>query len=491
MNRLRIWRRISATIAITMSALLIGDSASAGRQAVRTSRATPFTQGCAGEQTPTTLYTNSEVQPTLAIDPGDPRHLVGTYQVDRWQDGGSRGAVVVTSFDGGRSWSRSTPPLTECAGGDEENGGDFKRILDVWSTIGLDGTVYLTSLTITGGLFSPESEHAIQVTKSADGGRTWSDPETITRESGMALNDFPTITADPTDSRYVYLAWCRIGTRDDGQSTGPMYLARSSDGGKTWEQPRPIFDGGLNTYGFAGSVEVLPNGVLVFPFTAISEDPVTHERGFQAMAIRSADKGRTWSQPVKISEMRSAGVKDPDTGTPIAEAGYFMHSAMDGRGVLYTAWQDSRFSGGARDAVVVARSTDGGLTWSEPVAASGDPSVPAFSLSLAARRDGTVGVTYYDFRPNTPDPVTLPTDFWLATSTDAGATWSERKVDGPSDLAVVPKADIFGPTPYLYMGAQYGLVAGRNSFVSLFAKPNDGDLDNRTDIYATSIYGRG
>ena len=57
--------------------------------------------------------------------------------------------------------------------------------------------------------------------------------------------------------------------------------------------------------------------------------------------------------------------------------------------------------------------------------------------SVAIRDDGTIGVAYYDFRSNTPDPATLLTDYWLATSSD-GVTWSERRVAGPFDYATAP-----------------------------------------------------
>jgi hypothetical protein len=35
-------------------------------------------------------------------------------------------------------------------------------------------------------------------------------------------------------------------------------------------------------------------------------------------------------------------------------------------GSLFVVWQDSRFSNGARDAIALARSDDGGFTWSAP-----------------------------------------------------------------------------------------------------------------------------
>ena len=37
----------------------------------------------------------------------------------------------------------------------------------------------------------------------------------------------------------------------------------------------------------------------------------------------------------------------------------------------------------------------------------------AFTPSVDVAADGTVAVTYYDFRNNTPTPATLPTDYFV------------------------------------------------------------------------------
>jgi len=53
----------------------------------------------------------------------------------------------------------------------------------------------------------------------------------------------------------------------------------------------------------------------------------------------------------------------------------------------------------------------------------------AFTPAVRVAADGTIGVTYYDFRNNTTDPATLPTDLFLVHSHDQGLTWkSETRV---------------------------------------------------------------
>jgi hypothetical protein len=117
-------------------------------------------------------------------------------------------------------------------------------------------------------------------------------------------------------------------------------------------------------------------------------------------------------------------VVDPDglaptgirTGDLLFDVAVDLSPGSPGFGKVYAVWQDARFSGLARDEIAFAMSTDGGDTWSAPIKLNQTPTnVPsgnrqAFTPSVHVSADGTVGVTYYDFRNNTPDPTTLPTD---------------------------------------------------------------------------------
>ena len=108
------------------------------------------------------------------------------------------------------------------------------------------------------------------------------------------------------------------------------------------------------------------------------------------------------------------------------------------------------------------------------------PAVQAFSPTVAVRDDGTIGVTYYDFRNNTPDPTTLPTDLWLTQSSD-GVTWRESHVSGPFDLSIAPFA--LG----LFLGDYHGLTSVGGAFVPFYVQTNNGNLANRTDVFASLV----
>jgi hypothetical protein len=107
--------------------------------------------------------------------------------------------------------------------------------------------------------------------------------------------------------------------------------------------------------------------------------------------------------------------------------------------------------------------------------------VAAFVPAVHVRADGMIGVTYYDFRPNTTDPNTLFTNLWLARSTDA-VNWQESQVAGPFDLATAPLS-LAGNANGYFVGDYMGLASTGNVFVPFFARTT-GANGNRTDIFA-------
>ena len=78
-------------------------------------------------------YLNSEVEPWVAVDPTDGNHLVGSWQQDRWNDGGANGLASAYSTDGGASWTGVPLPFTSCYGA---GGLDYQRASDPWVSIG-------------------------------------------------------------------------------------------------------------------------------------------------------------------------------------------------------------------------------------------------------------------------------------------------------------------------------------------------------------------
>jgi hypothetical protein len=466
----------AASVFLACTTLLGGPAPAAGAPGVdaltfRVTRLSPFQHDCNGVAQKGKLYKAAEVEPFVASNPLDPLNLVGVWQQDRWSNGGAQGQGTAYSFDGGITWTRMYLPFTRCAGGNAANGGDFERASDPWVSFSPNGVVHQIALTLSFNALPDQPVSALLASRSLDGGITWSPAATLEADTAEHFNDKDTITADPTDSNYVYATWDRLSSVQ-GEGAGPTMLARSVDNGAHWEPARIAYDPGATAQTIGNRIEVLPDGTLVDLFTLLDYTAQTST----LEVIRSTDKGVTWSAPIFVADDLAIGASDPETGEPIRDGAGLAQMSISSAGKISVVWQDARFSGGARDGIVLSESTDGGMTWSAPVQINHDPQVQAFTPSIHVRQDDAIGVTYYDLRHDTSDPTTLPTDLWLTRSGD-GNTWRENHVTATFDLDRAPVAG------GLFLGDYQGLVSIGPIFLPFFVKTNVA-VANQDDVYS-------
>src|SRR5262249_45086170 len=173
-----------------------------------------------------------------------------------------------------------------------------------------------------------------------------------------------------------------------------------------------------------------PNGTLI---DAFCEGEFKNNHQGALTLLRSSDHGQTWSAPITAVVQQplldpndpndipvNALVTDPDTGQVVNAHPMFDSIAVDrNSGNLYAVWLDGSFSNFQYNGIAFSMSSDGGLTWTQPIPVNKTPNtVPAIDRQawnppVAVAADGTVAVSYYDFRNNTPAPG-CPTDYWLA-----------------------------------------------------------------------------
>jgi len=444
-------------------------------------------------------YVNSELEPWVAVNPQNPSNIIGVYQQDRFGSGGARGIVAAVTHDGGNTWNATYPHFSICAGGSEANGGDFQRSSDPWVTFAPDGTAYFISLSVNFVGDTSTTGSGILVSRSTDGGDTWSEPMTLVRNpSDVApffFNDKESITADPFDPDFVYAVWDRLRKPGEAESVnaehsfafrGDTLFARTTDGGQTWDAPQTIYRRNKNTGTIGNQIAVLPDGTLVDIFDVLHGSGMNRP-GFDIKVQRSTDHGATWSGPIEVAPERSVRTFDPDTGQSVRAGGGLPDLAVDlnpesaGYGNVYAVWGDSFGSGNTKKSrhstVVFTMSANGGLTWSPLTRIDRSPDdVQAFTPAVHVASDGTVGVTYYDFRSNTAAAGAL-TDQWFIhchpsdDCTDPGR-WSETHVDGPFDIEQAPVARGF------FLGDYAGLDAVGTTFLSFFSATTPSDPDN-------------
>ncbi len=184
-------------------------------------------------------------------------------------------------------------------------------------------------------------------------------------------------------------------------------------------------------------------------------------------------------------------VVDPKTGQFVSDPNNPSFAVDRRNGNLYAVWEDGRFSNFQYPDIAFAMSADRGLKWSAPIRVNQTPlNIPpanrqAFFPSIAVAADGTIGVSYYDFRFNDANPG-LPTDHWLVLCHPSSARPATNPANWGSEVRLTDSSFNMGPVVAtgmrggFFIGDYFGLAAAGNDFVSVFIQP---DHDNVTSAF--------
>jgi hypothetical protein len=369
--------------ALTLSALQAAAAPFSEGPLVQVSGASPIPAACIGDTNASSTSVNNygtEVEPYVMVDPSNPNVLVGAWQQDRWNDGGSRGIVTARSTNGGASWTlNSNTKSSVCTGGTAANGGNYERSSDPWVAISPNGTAYLMTLSVDqepGGFGS--FPNAMLVMRSTNQGASWGNPTTLIRDENQSvLNDKNSMTADPNDSNFAYAVWDRLAAPTSGNAnqrafensidfSGDVWFSRTTDGGSSWEPARKIYKAGQVAQTIGNLIVVLPttggfSRELVDVFTQIRAFKNTGDtRGTFISAIRSTDHGATWTQKeVTISRFPRGIVLTPTTTPPTARATSTLRPPSTRTPARSTSCGRTRASGRARASRCPSRPTAG------------------------------------------------------------------------------------------------------------------------------------
>ena len=223
----------------------------------------------------------------------------------------------------------------------------------------------------------------------------WMNPVVVTRQNAALLSDKEDIWADnAASSRFfgnVYV--CNTAFRSANSLPQPIMLSRSTDGGDTWRQ-RQLSS--ANAFGPTGgrqgcAVRTDSSGVVYVVWEGTA--------GGQSVFFlaRSFDGGASFERPRAITTVVDVGLPDPVSGRIVFD-GYagtrtdsfpslsIANGAPSGAGAtdtLVLTWPDAR-AGLNHEQALVRTSTDRGVTWSAAVSAAqaGDrPDNPAVAIS--------------------------------------------------------------------------------------------------------------
>jgi hypothetical protein len=421
----------------------------------------PFAAGCPGALFDGTNITGYELESMIAVNPANPRNIIATWK----QDAGflsTRSDLIASSLDGGRTWSRSTiPGLTACTGGTGDIG------TDPWVSAGGDGTVYFSGL--SGDLSSDPPPVAVVASNSRDGGRSWRVPVTVA--PALPNNDTDAITGSPTLAGHAYAVWSNFDHQFIFPATNVLRFSRTTNGGASWSSSVVVDQPGPFAWDYSPRLLVLPNGTLLTVFARVDL-----ELGFGAhYAARSLDEGRTWLPAVQIGPLPLLEFFDPETGEELPQP-HYPSAAVAPDGTAYVAFEAN--SAARSGGIGVARSRDGGLTWTTLTLPG--VSAYAFEPAIAVDSHSTVGVTWYDLRNDRPDDSALTADVWFAHSDDRGASWLQTHVAGPTNLGAVHLPN--------RVGEYQGLAALRGrGFAAIFTLAAPQAKDGPTDIFFARI----
>lgn len=423
------------------------------------------------------VYRNSETEPHLAVNPANPANMIAGWHQDRWSTGGAQSLGAAYTFNGGATWQQVVIPFTRCAGAAPGSTGDYERASDPWISFSPNGTAHYMALVEKESV----NENAMVVARSTDGGVTWSSPTVIARNPAQdrvhrsLFNDKNTLTADPFDSRLVYATWTLFRN-----GVTSLVFARSTDGGLTWSPAKPIATMGKSApaehavFRQAAQIVVRPDGTLVNGFFRILTNQVTGQDTYEQAVLRSTDQGRHWTQvDTRVASFASVTAVDPELGIPVRDAQELPIIAVNrATGQLYMSWQDGNANSAGRAGIVVARSDDGGATWSPPVRVNQGTTaaVQAFLPVVAVDASGRVGVLFYDWRNDVLGDAALSTDVWLSLF-DANLNYlGERRLTAQSfDMRqlVITGSRGFFPGDYV------GLSTAGTDFVAAFTVANN------------------
>ncbi len=385
---------------------------------------------------------NYPEEPSIKINPKNPRFIVAGANLNNY----------FFSSDTGRTWQQGILTSPYGVWGDP--------VIDVDTA----GHFYFFHLSNppTGSWID-----RIVCQKSTNNGQTWS-PGTFTGLNGTKAQDKHWSVVD-RNTNTIYLTWTQFDVygSSNAADSSIILFSKSTDGGETWTTPVRInkkagdcidsdntVEGAVPAIGPQGEIYVTWAGPAGIRFD------------------RSTDGGLTWlDDDILIDPMPGGWDYDIPgisrcNGLPITRCDL---SGGPFHGTIYVNWTDQRNGSNDTD-VWLAKSTDGGNTWSAPKRVNDDaPGKHQFFTWMDLdQATGWLWFVFYDRRNYNDNH----TDVFLAVSMDGGETFINKKI---SESPFLPNAGVF-------FGDYTNISAYNNIIRPIWTRLQGGQLSVWTDI---------
>jgi hypothetical protein len=335
--------------------------------------------------------------------------------------------------------------------------------------------LYYSNLTANFGATRDEAvfkgAEAIAVSRTDDvaaaaagSNSAWMPPVIVSKQSSTTFSDKSQIWADNAASSpffgNVYVCFASFRSNSHGNaSPQPLVVATSTDGGGTWTQKQvtPASNNPFNTrqgFGRSGcTIRTDSHGVV---YVVANQFSVGSPGQGSHLLIKSSNGGKNWTKPQNIGLAVDtcfeasfdgdgfrcvmdgiAGARDDLSSAPSIDIANGAPTGANATNEIVRTWVDGR-DGLNHEHVFTSFSTDGGTSWSPPVAQEsvGDR---GYYSAIAISPNGHDAYLVYNafttpFRANTADPRNLVGVVKHAdVSGGAFGTFSELDRSAPGD----------------------------------------------------------
>jgi len=280
--------------------------------------------------------------PRLVIAPGDPRTIYILWQEIIFSGGPHGGDILFArSIDGGTTFGAPVN-LSNSIDGD----GKGRITATYWHNGSLD-----LAIGLDGALYAAWSDYAghLWFSRSTDRGVSFAAPTRLAGDDDEAPARAPALAVGPKG--LVYLVWT-VGE----DMAADIRLARSVDGGRSFEGPRIVFDS--DGYSEAPKIAVDGGGTVHLVY---GEGPGGPFAGSHIRYVRLNKNGRRIERPRAISGSHGARFESVN----------FPALAVDGKDNIYVIWETYPNLRNFPRGLESTTSNDGGHSFAAPAVIPG------------------------------------------------------------------------------------------------------------------------